>query len=91
MQTLDDLINSINRGDGSAIRGAAQDLTDRVRDMERRKALADASQALKDQTKDLLAASQEALKNKDSEDAKNRLNSLVAAMKNNVADLAAQV
>jgi len=89
-ETLDDLINSINRGDGAGIRGAAQDLTDRVRDLERRKALADASQALKAQTKDLLAASKEALKDKDSEDAKNRLNNLVAAMKNNVADLAAQ-
>lgn len=89
-ETLDDLINSINRGDGSGIRGAAQDLADRVRDMERRKALADASKALKDQTKELLAASQDALKNKDSEDAKNRLNNLVASMKANVADLAAQ-
>ncbi len=89
-ETLDDLINSINRGDGSGIRGAAQDLADRVKDMERRKNLADASQALKAQTKDLLEASKEALKNKDSDEAKQRLNNLVSAMKSNVADLAAQ-
>lgn len=89
-ETLDDLINSINRGDGSGIRSAAQDLTDRIKDMERRKALENASQALKEQTKDLLAASKDALKNKDSEDAKARLNNLVAGMKSQVADLAAQ-
>lgn len=89
-ETLDDLINSINRGDANATRGAAQDLADRVRDMERRKALADASGRLKDQTKELLAASKDALSNKDSDDAKQRLNNLVASMKSNVADLAAQ-
>jgi hypothetical protein len=60
--TLDDLVNSIARGDASGTRGAANDLADRLRDMERRQALADASRALKDQTKELLAASAEALK-----------------------------
>jgi len=89
-ETLDDLINSINRGDGSGIRGAAQDLADRVKDMERRKNLADASGRLKDQTKELLAASKDALSNKDSDDAKQRLNNLVSSMKNNIADMAAQ-
>ena len=88
--TLDDLINSINRGDGAGVRGAANELADRTRDLEKRKALAAASQALKDQTKDLLAASAEALKNKDSDDAKSRLANLVSSMKANVADLAKQ-
>ena len=72
------------------MRGAANELADRTRDLEKRKALAAASQALKDQTKDLLAASAEALKNKDSDDAKSRLANLVSSMKANVADLAKQ-
>ncbi len=88
--TLDDLVNSIARGDSAGTRGAANDLADRVRDMERRQALQDASRALKDQTKELLAASAEALKAKDGEEAKQRLGALVASMKAGVADLAKQ-
>ena len=87
---LDALLNAINRGDASGVRGAASDLADRTRDLQKRQALEDASAALKDQTKELLAASAEALKNKDSDDAKGRLASLVSSMKANVADMAAQ-
>ncbi len=83
-------MNSIARGDSAGTRGAANDLADRVRDMERRKALADASQALKEQTKELLAASAEALKAKDGEEAKQRLGALVASMKAGVVDMAKQ-
>lgn len=87
---LDDLIGAINSGDARNVADNARFLAGQLSDLDRRKGLEDAKRRLREQTADLLQASKDALKDKDSEDAKNRLNNIVAAMKNQVADLAAQ-
>jgi hypothetical protein len=56
-------------------------LAGQLSDLDRRQGLEDAKRRLREQTADLLQASKDALKDKDSDDAKNRLNNIVASMK----------
>ena len=87
---LDDLIGAINAGDARNVADNARYLAGQLSDMDRRKGLEDAKRKLREQTADLLQASKDALKDKDSEDAKNRLANIVSSMKAQVSDLAAQ-
>ncbi len=87
---LDDLIAGIQAGDARNVADNARYLAGQLSDLDRRQGLEDAKRRLREQTADLLQASKDALKDKDSEDAKNRLNNIVQGMKAQVADLAAQ-
>lgn len=69
---IDDLLNSIRTGSGPGIRENAGRLGAQA------KALSEAGEGLKEQTKKLVSAAADALKNKDSEDAQKRLESLMA-------------
>lgn len=66
----------------------ARFLAGQLSDLDRRQGLEDAKRRLREQTADLLQASKDALKDKDSDDAKNRLNNIVSSMKGQVRDLA---
>jgi hypothetical protein len=87
---LDDLIAGIQAGDARNVADNARYLAGQLSDLDRRQGLEDAKRRLREQTADLLQASKDALKDKDSEEAKNRLNQIVSGMKAQVADLAAQ-
>ena len=79
---IDDLLSSIQQGKGPAIRDNAARLGNQA------KALNDAGAALREQTKQLVAAAAEALKDKDSQDAQNRLQSIMANAKKEADRLA---
>lgn len=79
---IDDLLNSIQRGEGAGVRDNANRLGNQA------KALNEAGAALKEQTKKLVAAAAEALKNKDSEDAQSRLKAIMEQTKRDAEQLA---
>lgn len=81
---IDDLLDSIRSGSGAGIRENAGRLGVQA------KALNDAGQALREQTKALVSAAADALKNKDSEDAQKRLEKLMIDAKKQAEELAAR-
>jgi hypothetical protein len=78
---IDDLLGAIRSGEGAGIRENAGRLGAQAR------ALDDAGAKLKEQTKALVAAAAEALKNKDSEEAQKRLEDLMRQAKKQAEEL----
>jgi hypothetical protein len=78
---IDDLLGAIRSGEGAGIRENAGRLGAQA------KALDDAGAKLKEQTKALVAAAAEALKNKDSEEAQKRLEDLMRQAKKQAEEL----
>ncbi len=81
---IDDLLGAIRAGEGAGIRDNAGRLGAQA------KALDDAGAQLKEQTKKLVAAAADALKNKDSEEAQKRLEDLMRQAKSQAAELEAR-
>ena len=78
---IDDLLGAIRAGEGAGIRDNAGRLGAQAR------ALDDAGAKLKEQTKALVAAAADALKNKDSEEAQKRLEDLMKQAKKQAEEL----
>lgn len=89
-EQLDDLIRAIQEGDQSGVLNAAKGLSGQVNNLKGRQMLESEALKLNDQTRALLDNAKKALKEEDSQQAKKKMEQLVADMKRQVTDMSLQ-